>query len=1001
MARRRSIKLPSSAAAPNNDVSYFDVSDPLAKAFAEAVDSEFYEFVYGKLAPGTSAASHYATVGWREGRDPNPWFCSRAYSERHPEVAESGVVPLFYFLEHSASTEELAPPCEHAKAYYARRPARDSAIDDDNRIDSEDSGHDAELNEQCRAIRDSFDAEYYLAMNPEVAETRIDPLLHFVQQGWQEGRNPNAWFSITAYLESYPDIGQAGLNPFYHYLVSGRAEGRESSVPRETFDASYYLQTNPDVARTGVNPLAHFIARGWWQGRAPNSSGRADFLKNETLAMRRRGRDGSNYEYVLDALEKVGKVSIIVPIHNAFDKVQICVEAIFRNTTYPAELLLIDDASTDREGAQLLESYEGVPGVRVLRNEKNLGFSGTVNRGIRESRCNVVLLNSDTSVGPHWLENMIFAACQRPSIGTVTAISNSAGVFGVIPDGSRIWDIGSDQRDAISRLAMQHSHLFLLETPTGNGFCMFMKRSMTEQVGYFDSDTFPRGYGEENDYCMRALHAGWEHVIDDATFVFHAETASFSSETRRALSETGLENVKNLHPEYLSHVDRFINGPRLAVVRKWAADLPILPVLQGERQVRPRVLYVVHGCGLDDTMEFCLDLVRDMGDAIDAYILSSSGSRLSLYGVEGGQLKPMDSRDLTNRAIITDIRNADYRNAIYEVLSQHHFELVHVHDLMYHSLDILDVTKLLHLPVVVTCHDYYLLCPNHLLLDDEFVFCDGICTSGEGSCRHQSVWLRDAPPLKHHWVHTWRRRVTEALRHVDAVTMPSHDSQERYLRLLPDLKELQVVTIEHGVDLPRAQVARAPVPGGKVRILFPCYIANHEGIDVIRKLHEADGEGRLEFHFMGDTPKAAEGYGVNHGEYRRRDFIDRAAAIKPAFVGIFSIQAETFCYVLSEAWSAGIPVIGTRLGAIGESIMRDGGGWALDLGDIAVLYRTILAIADDTQEYHRGMAAAQAAKVKSVHEMEADYLGLYDRVMDRRAAFRPSRPASMEFAAPL
>lgn len=795
---RRSNKLSPSSAAPN-DVGNFDASDPLVQALAEAVDAEFYEFVYGKLPPGTSAASHYATVGWREGRDPNPWFCSRAYLERHPEVAESRVVPLFHFLEHGAWTEELEPPCEHAIAYYDRRPARDPATDRDDRIDGGDSDYDPELDEQYRVIQDSFDAEYYLAMNPQVAQTRIDPLRHFVQQGWQEGRDPNAWFSITAYLESYPDISHAGINPFYHYLVAGRAEGRGSTVPRETFDADYYLQTNSDVAQSGVDPLGHFIARGWWQGRAPNANSRADFLRYKMSAMHSRGRQSPNFEYVLDALQKMGPVSIIVPIHNAFDKVQTCVEAVFRNTTYPAELILIDDASTDREGARLLERYKDRGGVRVLHNEKNLGFSGTVNRGIRESRYDVVLLNSDASVGPHWLENLIFAACQRPSIGTVTAISNSAGVFGVIPDGSSIWDIASHERDAISRLAMQHSQRFLPETPTGNGFCMFMKRGMMERVGYFDSDTFPRGYGEENDYCMRALHAGWEHIIDDATFVFHAETASFGSETRRALSETGMENVKNLHPEYLSHVDRFVNGPQLGAVKKWATDLPISRVLKGEH-VRPRVLYVLAGSGPDGILEFCVDLARGLEDAIEGYVLTSTGSRLSLYSVEEGELKFVKSRDLTNRAIITDIRNSDYRQAIYEILSQYRFEFVHVHDLAYHSLDILDVTNLLHLPVVVTAHDYYLVCPNHAWLDDDLDFGEDISTSGNGSDQHESPWLRDAPPVKQ-WVDKWRRQVTDALHHVDAVTLPSRDSQERYLRLLPGLNDVHVVTIEHGVDL--------------------------------------------------------------------------------------------------------------------------------------------------------------------------------------------------------
>src|SRR3546814_16309874 len=52
------------------------------------------------------------------------------------------------------------------------------------------------------------------------------------------------------------------------------------------------------------------------------------------------------------------------------------------------------------------------------------------------------------------------------------------------------------------------------EVPTGNGFCMYIRRAMLEDVGLFDEQAFPVGYGEENDLCMRAIDAGWHHLVD-------------------------------------------------------------------------------------------------------------------------------------------------------------------------------------------------------------------------------------------------------------------------------------------------------------------------------------------------------------------------------------------------------------------------------------------------------------------------------------------------------
>ena len=88
------------------------------------------------------------------------------------------------------------------------------------------------------------------------------------------------------------------------------------------------------------------------------------------------------------------------------------------------------------------------------------------------------------------------------------------------------------------------------------------------------------------------------------------------------------------------------------------------------------------------------------------------------------------------------------------------------------------------------------------------------------------------------------------------------------------------------------------------------------------------------------------------------------------------------------AWLAGVPVIGTNLGAVGERIRREGGGWTFDVRDVEKLYRGILAIADNPAEYRRGIAAAQAATVRSIYDMQADYFALYRRVGRNRSAFR-------------
>jgi len=79
-----------------------------------------------------------------------------------------------------------------------------------------------------------FDARWYLSHNPDVAATKVDPLLHYLRSGGSEGRDPSPKFSSHWYMEVYQDVKQAGTNPLVHYLRYGRKEGRVAS-PQKTY----------------------------------------------------------------------------------------------------------------------------------------------------------------------------------------------------------------------------------------------------------------------------------------------------------------------------------------------------------------------------------------------------------------------------------------------------------------------------------------------------------------------------------------------------------------------------------------------------------------------------------------------------------------------------------------------------------------------------------------------------------------------------------------------
>ncbi len=248
-------------------------------------------------------------------------------------------------------------------------------------------------------------------------------------------------------------------------------------------------------------------------------------------------------------------VAIVVPVYDAPDDVARCLASVLRHTTGRARLIVIDDASPDPRIAPLLDRYAGLAGVEVLRNRVNRGFTATANRGIEAAGTDdVVLLNADTEVGPHWLTGLRRAIASRPDIASATAVSDNAGAFSVpelecenaLP---AAWTF-----DQTVRGLWQHAGLAYPMLPTGNGFCLYLRRAALDAVGPLDADAFPQGYGEENDWCQRAAAAGGRHAIAGTVLVRHARSRSFGHARRIALGTAGMAVLRARWPRYEADV---------------------------------------------------------------------------------------------------------------------------------------------------------------------------------------------------------------------------------------------------------------------------------------------------------------------------------------------------------------------------------------------------------------------------------------------------------------
>jgi GT2 family glycosyltransferase len=266
-----------------------------------------------------------------------------------------------------------------------------------------------------------------------------------------------------------------------------------------------------------------------------------------------------------------GLPAVVIPAYNAAPELGHCLQTV-RSTVPPdTEVVIIDDASPDPALARLLERWrhEAGPRWRLLANRENRGFVATANRGMRLSSGDVVLLNADTEVTPGWLEGLARCLASDSAIATATPWTNN-GEIASIPQFC-VANPAPPDRDAVARELARAGAPAYPELPTAVGFCMAIARRAIDRVGYFDEALFGRGYGEENDFSMRARAAGMRNVLCDDVYVVHLGGRSFGPLGLKP-DAGSMERLLSRHPSYLELVQAFIAGDPLAARRREILD---------------------------------------------------------------------------------------------------------------------------------------------------------------------------------------------------------------------------------------------------------------------------------------------------------------------------------------------------------------------------------------------------------------------------------------------
>ncbi len=610
-------------------------------------------------------------------------------------------------------------------------------------------------------------------------------------------------------------------------------------------------------------------------------------------------------------------VDVIVPVYRGLADTRLCIDSVLASSCQSAwRLVVINDASPDPEvTAWLRERAAQDSRITLLENTENLGFVGTVNRGMALSPDNdVLLLNSDTEVAGDWLDRIRSAAYGDARVASVTPLSNNATICSYpqfCKDNALPPGYDTARLDA---LCAQTNPGAVVDVPTGVGFCMYIRRDCLAQVGLFDTANFGKGYGEENDFCQRAAAAGWRnlHLLD--TFVLHTGGVSFG-ESKSPRERAAMETLRRLHPRYESEVMAFVQQDP---ARPYRLALDLARMAQAGC---PVVLAVLHDRG-GGTLRHVQELAQHL--SAQATLLTLTPAPAHSVSLRMANLH--EGFELVFR--LQD-QHDDLLLALRQICVSH----VHYHHLLGHDPWVMGLPQQLGVAYDFTAHDFYSFCTRISMTGDDNRY------AGEPSCGLCNCCdPQETAPVGGGTVADWRERNRYFLAGARQVLAPSRDTARRMAGFAPGAR---VLTVPH-TDLATDSATILPLPaprmlqsGTPLKVAVLGALSTIKGADMLEAvaLEAAKRGAPVEFHLLGyayrhlqTQPRARL---TVHGAYEEKDLPGLLQWLQPDLVWFPAQWPETYSYTLSASLQAGLPVLAPELGAFPERLTGRPWSWVM------------------------------------------------------------------------
>ena len=693
----------------------------------------------------------------------------------------------------------------------------------------------------------------------------------------------------------------------------------------------YHRLPLPNAARTIVKDgvflsLDHFILRSetyqrWLRDRGNGRNihallGTETSQDTQTLASppaiptQEQWKQASKYSQSDGAM-----IDVVVPVYGDEAATLNCLYHVLTSQNQTAfELVVINDASPENSLVETLHILADDGYFTLLENEENKGFVATANRGMQfHTDRDVVLLNADTEVYGNWLDRLLAHRDKDEHTGTVTPLANNAEIASYptfVRDNQEQLEC---EYAALDALAAECNAGESVDTPTAVGCCMLITRQCLEQTGYFDAETFGRGYGEENDFCLRASSKGFSHRIAGDIFIRHLGGTSFAAE-KQARMRNAWKAVNKRHPQYKQMVaDYLATDPPRRLRRQ-------LDIARIQKTLLPKgtVLMVSHDLG-GGTEKHITDMTQRLAEEETSVLLMQPIAK-----------HPHHLR--LHHPAIPHTPNLIFhmeheREALIDTLRASGVTHIHVHHVIGFAAAMTDYLTLLAETLSchydITIHDYYSVSPSINLTGYNGRFCEDPqqMRPATSQVNNVAVWQ---------WQYAFARFFRQA-RHV---YVPGTDVLQRMIRHFPEQSfmlrphpEPEPESAEKIPSLHRPRNEQEPL-----RVAIIGAIPEIKGAKILEKLVQ-DANRRtlpIDYLLIGHTTYPPLAAGMERltitGKYEEGELTSLLTRQAPHLVLIPTIVPETYCYTLSHAFQHDIWPVVFDLGSQAQRIRDSGYG---------------------------------------------------------------------------